>query len=318
MARLYKRGRYWHADYSYQGKRIRTSLKTSDEAEAQEKLRQITKEPPLPRQKDIPLGKLVEGYLIFARTEKSIRGVINEGYVLKNFLKSVNAKTVRQVEISHIQDYKVLISTKKANTIRNHLKAIRALLNYAKTLGFLEENPAMSIKVPPQPKQAPKFLTVPQLRILLSELPPRSRNIVYFFAKTGLRRSEGLNLTWEDMKGDHIIVPQTKHPTRAFRIVPIDRKIQALLRKLPRKGDRIFQITLNQFVDDFQKARKKANLEWVTIHMLRHTYASHLVMNGVGIRTVQELLGHTQVETTMIYAHLSNKHLHESAKKLPY
>ena len=322
MPKIYKRGEFWHADFAREGRRVRISLKTNDKREAHRRLKDLLKNPTLPDkkpiQKDIPLKKLLEDYLVFARTEKAERVVREEGYVLTKFIKFLPVTTIRQIEISHIKDYKVAISDRKPNTIRNHLKGIRSFLNYARMMGFRADNPARSINLPKQPKQEPKYLTVGQVRVLIKALPGRARDIVYFFAKTGLRLSEGLGLTWGDVKHRHIIVRQTKNPNQSFRIVPVDEKVWAILNKLPKKREQVFTITRQQLRDDFEKARKKTGLEWVTIHTLRHTYASHLVMNGVGIRTVQELLGHTQIETTMIYAHLSMEHLEGAVKKLPY
>ncbi len=68
----------------------------------------------------------------------------------------------------------------------------------------------------------------------------------------------------------------------------------------------------------FVRACKKANLENVTIHTLRHTFASHLVMSGVDLKSVQQLLGHSTITTTMIYAHLTPEHLAGTVEKLPW
>jgi len=322
VARIYKRGEFWHVDYFHQGRRTRTSLKTTDKREARRRLKDLLKSPDVPREtptrKDIPLTALLQEYLVFARAEKRPNVAMNEGYTLKEFLASIPCRTAQQITISHIRNYKVAISGKKPNTIRNRLTAVKVFLKYAKTMGFLSQNPADGIKLPKIPKQAPKYLNVKQLRTLLNALPKRARSIVYFFAKTGLRLSEGLNLRWEDIKGRHIVVRQTKDPGREFRIVPIDDKLKPILDKLPKGREHVFDITHSQLKEDFYKGRKKTGIEWATIHTLRHTFASNLVMNGVGIRTVQELLGHTQIETTMIYAHLSMEHLEGAIKKLPY
>lgn len=325
MTRIYKRGEYWHADYFCQGRRIRTSLKTTDPREARRKLKELLSAPAIGYAtkennsiRDINLSKLLEDYLAFVRAEKSERAVKEQGYILKKFLQLIPVRTVRQIETAHIKDYKLAISGKKPNTIRIYLTAVRVFLKYAQMMGFLGQNPAKNIQVPKIPRQAPKYLSVAQLEALLSALPRRSRDIIYFYAKTGMRLSEGLNLKWEDVRGSKILVHQTKHPGQAFRIIPMDDRIRKKLAKLPKKGELIFGITKQQLRDDFYLARKKAELEWATIHTLRHTFASHLVMAGVPIRTVQELLGHTQIQTTMIYAHLSMEHLEGAIRKLPY
>ena len=69
----------------------------------------------------------------------------------------------------------------------------------------------------------------------------------------------------------------------------------------------------------FQKACRKAGLEGVSVHSLRHTFASHLIMAGVPIKTVQVLLGHKSISTTLdIYGHLSPEHIALAINHLPY
>jgi site-specific recombinase XerD len=63
---------------------------------------------------------------------------------------------------------------------------------------------------------------------------------------------------------------------------------------------------------------EKAGLEGVGVHTLRHTFASHLVMAGVDLATVQKLLGHSSITTTMIYAHLAPDHLRAAVEKLSF
>jgi site-specific recombinase XerD len=67
------------------------------------------------------------------------------------------------------------------------------------------------------------------------------------------------------------------------------------------------------------KVAKRAGIEnLTTLHSLRHTFASHLIMNGVDLPTVQKLMGHTDIQVTMIYAHLAQDHLNEAVNKLDF
>ena len=74
----------------------------------------------------------------------------------------------------------------------------------------------------------------------------------------------------------------------------------------------------NMLRNELIKIAEKAGIEDFTkVHTLRHTFASHLVMQGVDLPTVQRLMGHASVETTMIYAHLAPDHLSKAVNKLP-
>lgn len=68
----------------------------------------------------------------------------------------------------------------------------------------------------------------------------------------------------------------------------------------------------------FNRAKEKAGLKDITIHTLRHTYASHLANKGIPLLTIKDLLGHSDIKTTTIYSHLSNEHLQNAVKQIDY
>ena len=134
---------------------------------------------------------------------------------------------------------------------------------------------------------------------------------------TGCRLGEIQTLKWEYVQDGYLMLPDSK--TGARRI-PVSPSAQAVLDSLERRTGNEYVIAgakPKQHVTDLQKPwrriRKKAGLESVRIHDLRHTFASNAVMQGQPLPIVAKLLGHTQIQTTMRYAHLDDDPLKEAA-----
>ncbi|MBD3183481.1 tyrosine-type recombinase/integrase [Candidatus Poribacteria bacterium] len=151
---------------------------------------------------------------------------------------------------------------------------------------------------------------------------------------TGIRKSELFNLQWSDIDFDMgIITVQAKKDwhTKNYRsrILPITPVLFDVLQEHRRyyieneiKSDYVFTFRGKRLRSNIKKSLgrivKDAGLKNVTLHTLRHTFASQLVMAGVPLREVQELMGHRSYETTLQYAHLSQDHINQQVMKLPY
>ncbi len=136
---------------------------------------------------------------------------------------------------------------------------------------------------------------------------------------TGCRLGEIQKLKWEYITDKGMELPDTK--TGARRI-PLPLSARSVLASLPRYAGNPYVIcgTVDgQFLTDlqhpWQRIRAKANLEGVRIHDLRHTYASNAVSSGMAIQMVGRLLGHTQLQTTMRYAHLADDPVRQAAEE---
>lgn len=164
-----------------------------------------------------------------------------------------------------------------------------------------------------------RFLSTAELRSLgetLARLQHDGSESVFVTAAfrllllTGCRLGEIQTLKWSYVVGRYLELPDSK---TAARRIPLPPAAQELLSALPRGTKNPFVIAGNvagQHVTDLQKPwrriRAAAGLEGVRIHDLRHTYASNAVANGMPIQMVGKLLGHTQIQTTMRYAHLAD------------
>ena len=151
---------------------------------------------------------------------------------------------------------------------------------------------------------------------------------------TGMRKSELFNLKWTDIDFDRAMITVQSKPdwhtknykSRALSITPRLRKVLLAHRQEQEKhrflSEYVFTYEGRKLHATIKKSLRtvlrNAGLKNVTLHTLRHTFASHLVMAGVPLREVQELMGHASFETTLRYAHLSQDHVKRQVLRLPF
>lgn len=167
-----------------------------------------------------------------------------------------------------------------------------------------------------------RFLDHQELAQLWEALEAFEQNrIISFYAVqafkllilTGCRLGEIRTLKWDYVKGNRIEFPDTK---TGYKRIPFNKEAMLVLALIPKVADNPYVIcgsVEGQPIINLQKSwrrvRSKANLEDVRIHDLRHTFASHAVMGGTPLAIVSKLLGHSQIATTMRYAHLADQEL---------
>ena len=220
--------------------------------------------------------------------------------------------------------------TLKRSSIARKLASIRSFFRYLHREGHVKKNPAKLVSTPRVPKALPRFLTVDDVFSLM-ESPrgdtfkdARDRAILEFLYSSGLRVSEltGLDVVDLDIKESIIRV---RGKGRKERIVPIGSKaMEALQHYLPERislkkkspalflnvrGGRLTQRSVRRIVEQYGRM---INLQGaLSPHTLRHTFATHLLLEGADLRSIQELLGHTSLSTTQRYTHVDLGHLAE-------
>lgn len=204
-----------------------------------------------------------------------------------------------------------------------HLAMLNAMVNKGIEWGMVAENPAAKIERLRENGARTRFLDQEEIKRLLEAATDEFRPIVITALHTGMRRGEILNLKWEDVDtaGRVLNVRESKSKTRA---IPIDETLYGALKVLPSRFQKgyVFPSPVKsgykrvEFKGQFHGAVERAKLENVRFHDTRHSFASHLVMNGVDLKTVQELLGHTTTRMTERYSHLSPDHKARAVKIL--
>ena len=251
-------------------------------------------------------------------------------FFIKKFLEFLQKKGVDpySLEKRHLKEFLLRTHAEKNYSIKSLYNLILALKSF---LRFLErEDLVKSLKLPKLPKSLPKALTKEEIRRLIDAADNlRDKLIIILFYATGLRVSEMRNLNIEDInfEDEFLIVRQGKG--RKDRVVPLPRKVIELLKQylkwrdeyyLNKKENALFlnkngkRMSYEYIEKIVRNVGKKAGIK-VTCHMLRHSFATHMLENGADIRVIQEILGHEKLSTTQIYTKVTTKYLKEVYSK---
>ncbi|MCH7689682.1 MAG: site-specific integrase [candidate division Zixibacteria bacterium] len=221
----------------------------------------------------------------------------------------------------------------RSRTVNIELEGIKTMLNLAIKWDYLRDNPMKHVKpLKVDDKKLLRFLTKEECERFLEACPKELYSIYFTFMSTGMRKAELENLLWADIdfRNRNVLIRRKPdwQPKTGEREIPISDELLTVLKqhKLESsktgKKDYVFAIidsgkSHNMLRNELIKIAKAAGLEDMTkVHTLRHTFASHLVMAGVDLPTVQKLMGHSDIETTMIYSHLSPSHLSNAVNQL--
>lgn len=324
MATVYKRGKTYWIKWYEDGVAKYESLKTQDKKDAlvakAAKELQLRSGAPV-AQVNMTVSEFAEQYLLWHSGEYPWAAKEMQYYfdsvVLPEFGKTRMASLDPQrVELwKHKRLGSIGHRSKRPvsrATVNNELKKLKAMLNKAVEWGVIQRNPVMSVKTLQRMDARPRsYFTKEQLEAIYAADASTSA-IWQLLANTGMRVGEAMNLKWEDVSEKNIRVLSTKEhatKTRQWRDIPISPGASNALRQLDTTSTyvlpRMCKMTLRTW---FKKACEKAGVVG-TPHELRHTFISHLVMQGVPLRTVQVLAGHRTISVTEQYAHLAPNHM---------
>ena len=193
------------------------------------------------------------------------------------------------------------------STINRKITTLKTLFNKAVQWGHLKESPARNVAKLRENQSRLRFLTEEEIAKLLKAASPGLKTFILIGLNTGLRKSNILDLSWEDIDGRNGVIHVLKTKSGKSYEIPINDSLKALLQELAKSGTKGKILRLPNVQKEWAKAVKKAGLTDCRIHTLRHTYASHLVMKGANLFTVSQFLGHSSTKMTARYSHLSPK-----------
>ncbi|MCH8078209.1 MAG: tyrosine recombinase XerC [Proteobacteria bacterium] len=213
-------------------------------------------------------------------------------------------------------------------SLQRNLSAARAFYRYLMGEGVARHNPAEGVQAPKSPRKLPKLLDVDQAAQLLEiddkgSLAIRDKAILELMYSSGLRLSELVMLDLDSLDLADAVVTVTGKGKKT-RSVPVGRYAREAIKQwlkirggiannqemavfVSQRGKRISRRSIQQRLK--QWAMKQGLTNHVNPHMLRHSFASHLLESSGDLRAVQELLGHADISTTQVYTHLDFQHL---------
>ncbi|MCB9477218.1 MAG: tyrosine-type recombinase/integrase [Deltaproteobacteria bacterium] len=238
---------------------------------------------------------------------------------------------LHSITVERIEVLKATLLNKRlgAKSVNNVLGTLRTLLSTAVDWGYLDRSPMDRVKPLKTINAAPDFFSRDEVAQFLASCRQHKPEWHDFFATaflTGMRRGELLALQWKDIDFERGIIKVRRSIWNGLvttpkggkeRVLPINPELRTILEGIHRSRSLfVFHQDNGQPLEGHhvQKAlvplRRKAGLRSsLRFHDMRHTFASHLVINGVSIRVVQELMGHSDIKTTLVYAHLNSDSL---------
>lgn len=262
----------------------------------------------------ITFGDILDNYLKYSeinkkdyRHDESRVKIIKEYFNVKNSISNIKPSDIELFK-SKIMSDRGLSPATVNRYIVSISKAFNLIIN-DKQLNMV--NPCNYVKKFKENSYKERYLTEDEEERLMQELSPHIKPIVICALTTGLRKSNILNLKWEqiDIKKKFIEINKQDNKGHKKIQIPIAKKLMNCLKEIgiKEKGYVFINPETNQPYTDikkgFNKACERAKIEGLRFHDLRHTVGTRLVASGVDILTVKEILAHSSIQTTQRYSH---------------
>ncbi|MGI6648397.1 MAG: site-specific tyrosine recombinase XerD [Bacillota bacterium] len=284
------------------------------------------------------MHKTMENFIHYLAVERGLSPNTLDSYQqdlqqFYKYLQGVKVDSWQEVSQGDILGYVYSLQKKgrASTTISRHLAALKSFYHFLFSEGEVAKNPTKTLELPRLHKKLPQVLSVSEVDLLLSQpkldnpAGIRDKAMLELLYATGLRVSEMVSLKLEDINlaGGYL---------RCFgkgskeRIVPLGKVARYCLEEyLVKSRGKLTQgrseqslfvnyhgktMTRQGFWKIVKQYAKRARIEKpITPHILRHSFATHLLENGADLRSVQEMLGHADIATTQIYTHLTKSRL---------
>lgn len=286
----------------------------------------------------------------FFRYLKLSRGLVPRTTELEDIsISDIDVPFISKVTLAEIYDYLAFLSRDRvkqpnsaepefgltASSRARKIAAIRSFFKYMTVKAkLLDENPVQDLDSPKLPKTLPRYLTLEESQRLLSAVEGSNKErdycILCIFLNCGLRISELVGMNVNDYRGDSLRVVGKGNKERTVYLndacrAALDAWLDVRRNLVPARVSAMFisnrrtRISVDSVQVMVKKYLRRAGLDasLYSTHKLRHTAATLMLQNGVDVRTLQEVLGHENLNTTQIYTHIDNAELRTAAAANP-
>lgn len=270
-----------------------------------------------------------------SKSDNTVQAYSNDLNIYKGYLNEIDIDDTSKINDNTVLNFVILIDKKYSVASVNRLKTtIRSFHSYLATKYDLQD-PSINIQVTKREKRLPIYCTVNEVELLMKQFDESDnkqlldKTILETIYGLGLRVSECCNLTIPQVNLNDGFVKIIGKGNKE-RLIPIPKRTLDIMKLYYHNVRPIYAdnksiyFFINQYSHQIYSEYVEKMLKetvynvgikkHITPHKLRHSYATHLLEGGADLRTIQELLGHSDISTTEIYTHIESKHLLDSYK----
>ena len=269
-------------------------------------------------------GFLTESKGVSSNTFESYMRDVSQ-YV--RYLEHNGVSSVTDVDAAALEEYLAYCEQngKSAATITRILASLRCYYKFLISIGAVKDNPTAGLRSRPSEKKLPEILTSKEIDLLLAQADPsdakgcRDKAMLELLYATGIRVSELINLNVDDINYEVGVIRCSGH--KGERVIPVYQTallaVQAYVRRVRyltvmsddetslfvnMNGQRMSRQSFWKIIKQY--AKQAGIRKDITPHTLRHSFAAHLLENGAQLRDIQEMLGHSDISSTQVYAQI--------------
>ncbi|MFL2723624.1 MAG: site-specific tyrosine recombinase/integron integrase [Gammaproteobacteria bacterium] len=276
---------------------------------------------------------LIFDYLDFLKNIKGLSENTAKAYQrdlnkFSKFLESIDIESLENISEEKCSAWiaDLFQNDVSARSIQRHISSAKGFFSYMKKIGLVQSSPFELINSPKSPNHLPNILSPEEVSQLLNFKPKNSQDkrdfaIIELIYSSGLRVSEAVNSNLSDFEDNNNFLRVIGKGSKT-RLVPVGRFAQNAIKewiyerkKILTSDDALFvnlrgsRISTRSVQERIKNIALKQGLPPVNPHMLRHSFATHLLESSGDLRSIQELLGHSSLSTTQIYTRLDYQHL---------